>query len=431
MTRRLRKKASLWPWVAAAAFLHGVLSLWLQLPQAAKPSSPRDVEPAKNELELVLLDEQTLTVPLEEEDNAPIDAKSATVHSALPVSRAPNNSLHTADLAEAKAPLDTDTPPPESASTLPQHGDAAPASSAPAVVAQAPVAHPTAPRSLAELGYGTPHPAALAPYLGVDATASAQNRLDQNLAQAIIDRDRDRSNGIEGPITQALHTAAMAVVVPTSLSKISVIIGSNGKLADFHIVSTNQDARALANLSERLKKLLAAQTIRVPNGRAVEFTYEIKSAVLMPSGRGPGLGVEVLGIPLKEGRADNSSKISILTPKFKFGPVSEPDPERNGKVTQTLPQLAIGISVLGLDGDLVDVGANERQVVHTRLIRQRVLQPTRCFTPTNSRWRQAPSVASHAHDAEPHLGTDSTLLRRVQPRGQRGHARVVVRRRGP
>jgi hypothetical protein len=227
--------------------------------------------------------------------------------------------------------------------------------------------------SLAELGYGTPQPDALEPYLDVNITASAQSRLDQNLAQGVIDRDRDRSNGIEGPVTEALHKAAMAVVVPTSLSKIAIIVGGNGKLADVEIISTNRDARALATLSNRLKTLLANQTIRVPNGRAVEFIYEIKSDVLLPSGRAPGFGVEVLGLPLKTGRADNSTKLSILTPKFKFGPVSEPDPERNGKVTQTLPQLSIGLSVVAIDGDLVDVGANERQVVHTRLIRQRVL----------------------------------------------------------
>lgn len=229
------------------------------------------------------------------------------------------------------------------------------------------------PLSLEQLGYGTPHAAALQPYLHVDATASAQNRLDQNLAQAIVDSDRDRSNGVEGPITHAIHLAAMAVVVPTSLSKIAVIVGSNGKLADVRVISTNRDARALANFSARLSKLLADKTIRVPNGRAMEFIYEIKSDVQLPSGRAPGLGVEVLGMPLKQGRAENSSKLSILTPKLKFESVSQPDPERNGKVTQIPPQVVIGMSVLGVDADLVDLGAKERQVVHTRLIEQHVL----------------------------------------------------------
>lgn len=174
-------------------------------------------------------------------------------------------------------------------------------------------------------------------------------------------------------MTKALHTAAMGVVVPKSLSKVIVTIGRDGKLADFRILETNRDARALAALGERVKHLLAAQTVKVPPGRAVEFIYEVKSEVQLPSGRSPGLAVEVAGIPVKKGRDEKSSKISILTPILKFESQSQPDPERNGKVTQTLPQLVYGISVLGLDADPVDLLAEERQVVHTRLIQQRVL----------------------------------------------------------
>jgi hypothetical protein len=125
-------------------------------------------------------------------------------------------------------------------------------------------------------------------------------------------------------------------------------------------------------LGERVKHLLANQKVRVPPGRAVEFIYELKSEVLLPSGRAPGLGVEVLGVPLKKAE-EKSSKISILTPIVKFEPLVEPDPDRNGKVTQTLPQLSAGISVLGLDADPVDIAATARQVVHTRLLQQRVL----------------------------------------------------------
>lgn len=226
---------------------------------------------------------------------------------------------------------------------------------------------------LAELGYGAPHAAALQPYLDVKPLVAAQERLDQHLAQAILDHDRDHSLGIEGPVTNALHTAAMGVVVPKSLSKVIVTIGRDGKLADFRILETDRDARALAALGERVKRLLAAQTVKVPPGRAVEFIYEVRSEVQLPSGRAPGLAVEVAGIPVKKGRDKKSSKISILTPTLKFESQSQADPDRNGKVTQTLPQLVYGISVLGFDGDPVDLLANERQVVHTRLLQQRVL----------------------------------------------------------
>lgn len=250
----------------------------------------------------------------------------------------------------------------------------APASATPpggATVTAPSAASPT--ERLAALGYGAPHAAALQPLLNVSPTVMAEDRLNLHLAQAIVDDDRDHSLGIEGPVTNALHTGAMGVVVPKSLSKVVITIGRDGRFADFRIIETNRDARALTALGERVKRLLTNQTVRVPNGRAMEFIYEVKSEVLLPSGRAPGLTVEVLGIPVKKGRDEKSSKISILTPHLEFESRSLPDPDRNGKVTQTLPQLVYGISLLGLDADPVDIAAPERQVVHTRLIQQRVL----------------------------------------------------------
>lgn len=225
---------------------------------------------------------------------------------------------------------------------------------------------------LAELGIGRHNAAALRPYLDHQPLALAQDRLDQNLAQAIVDRDRDHSMGVEGPITNALHTGAMGTIAPRSLSKIAIIIGRDGKLADFRIIETNRDARGLHALSERVRNLLGNQVVRLPSGRPMEFIYELKSEVLLPSGRAPGLGIEVLGLPLKSAE-DKSTKLSILTPKLKFESLVEPDPEKNGKITQTPPQIGISTAILGIDGDPVDIGSTGRQVVRTRLIRQRVL----------------------------------------------------------
>lgn len=387
MTRRIRP-ASLWPWLAAAAALHALVSLLQPEGQKDETASFRaPIEQHQDLLEIDLLGQTSvggsqLHVAAPDETGhelsvAPFADPEPKVASTLGSTRGSGTAgtkpavgpktraLQAEHNAATPSSLEVPAEPTTGTPSAPANADDS-ASAGPPI--------PPAPRhTLAELGYGTTNGEAIKPYLRVDPIANAQNRLDQNLAQAIIDRDRDRSNGIEGPVTQALHLAAMAVVAPQSSSKIAIIIGSNGKLADIQVISTNRDARALANLGARLKTLLANQTVRVPNGRAVEFTYEIKSDVLLPSGRAPGLGVEVLGIPLKEGRADNSSKISILTPKLNFESVSQPDPERNGKVTQTPPQAVVGFTVVGIDGDIVDLGANERQVVHTRLIRQRVL----------------------------------------------------------
>jgi hypothetical protein len=227
--------------------------------------------------------------------------------------------------------------------------------------------------SLADMGIGKPNAAALQPYLNMQPLAAAQERLDKSLAQAILDQDRDHSNGIEGPVTLALQTSAMAVVTPDSLAKVAIVIGSDGKVADFRVIETNQDARLLQEVGERLKGLIASQHVRVPSGRAVEFTYELRSEVLLPSGRSPGLEVSMFGLPVKPGRNKKSSKISILQPKIGFEPTSLPNPDKNGQLLQTPPQLVIGVTILGLDMDPVDIAAPARQVVHTRLLRQRVL----------------------------------------------------------
>jgi hypothetical protein len=165
----------------------------------------------------------------------------------------------------------------------------------------------------------------------------------------------------------------MAVVTPDSLAKVAIVIGSDGKVADFRVIETNQDARLLQEVGERLKGLIASQHVRVPSGRAVEFTYELRSEVLLPSGRSPGLEVSMFGLPVKPGRNKKSSKISILQPKIGFEPTSLPNPDKNGQLLQTPPQLVIGVTILGLDMDPVDIAAPARQVVHTRLLRQRVL----------------------------------------------------------
>jgi hypothetical protein len=311
------------------------------------------------------------STPTEQRTNAPssvpplADVDATHEAGAAMIDGAPTAESEARDVADG----DDAHPRVASAQTSKTSTDALPSSIASA--AAAPSVTPS--DRLAALGYGVPNAAALRPYLNVSPAAIAEDRLNQHLAQATVDQDRDHSLGIEGPITNAVHTAAMSVVVPKSLSKVAITIGRDGKLADFRIIETNRDARALKALGERVKRLLANQTVRVPSGRAMEFIYEVKSEVLLPSGHAPGLAVEVLGIPVKKGRDEKSSKISILTPHIAFKSQSQADPERNGKVTQTLPQLVYGISVLGLNADAVDIGAPERQVVHTRLVQQRVL----------------------------------------------------------
>lgn len=384
----LSRRPTFGRWIVAALAVHGLLFWVWRAERSAEVRRP-DVPAETVDTADTMRTSDLIELDLRYEERSPgqqVAAPRGDAHvnaeagggsvSPLPAPRDRNVPTATESVRLAGSPDETTAVPGGSAPEAHLSPSPAPSGSAPTPAPPQSLALQGAstqtPTRLEALGIGKPNAAALQPYLTPQPLALAQDRLDQNLAQAILDADRDHSVGIEGPITNALHTGAMSTIEPRSLSKVAIIIGSDGKLVDFRILQTNRNARGLHALGERVKHLLANQKVRVPPGRAVEFIYELKSEVLLPSGRAPGLGVEVLGVPLKKAE-EKSSKISILTPIVKFEPLVEPDPDRNGKVTQTLPQLSAGISVLGLDADPVDIAATARQVVHTRLLQQRVL----------------------------------------------------------
>ena len=104
----------------------------------------------------------------------------------------------------------------------------------------------------------------------------------------------------------------------------------------------------------------------------MELSFDVESKVQLPSGRAPGKAVEVLGIPLTDKEFEDSTTIDILSPKLKLEMVKVPKPGHPGE-TMEIPAIQVGITLLGVNGDLSDVLASARQVVQTKLVRQRVL----------------------------------------------------------
>lgn len=328
-----KRSERLFPWAAVALALHFSLVFWLRDSNESEPEA-QPSSTALQPIEVELVHEAARATEVETSNEA-IRAQQSSLNSArsetspsregrqnqLVPTPATSAGVESGDLPVAQPEVGgaevASAPPLDSALGAPASG--APASGAPASSAVPSGAGPSAsngPLSLADLGIGTHHAAVVAPYLKYDPLARAQERLDQTLAQGSLDADKAKSVGIEGPISKALHAAAMGVGVPTSSSKFSILIGSNGKLAHIEVLSSTQDDRMLTALSDRVKRLLADQVVRVPNGRPVEFIYELESKIVLPSGR-PALA----------------------------------------KKTE----------------DLADIGATGRQVVHTRMLRQRVL----------------------------------------------------------
>jgi hypothetical protein len=321
---RLRERVFSVRWLVAAAAVHALLLTGLWRARAPEPQAPVAALPraVATEIEVALDVQEPRMAP--GVANAGAAAQPPSVSEPVPGTARNLRSAPLVDAPSAAEPSQTALAGDDGASAFAITSSAPTEtpgpSSAPAAAA------PT--RSLAELGYGKTLGATVSPYLEYAPLAAAQARLDRNLAQATLDRDRNRSQGMDGPFANALRQAAFAVVAPDSLAKVALIIDADGKLADFRIVSSNQDPALLRKLAEGVARELAWQRIRMPNGRAIEFIYEVKSEVLLPSGRPRGLAPPA--------------------------------------VVLTLPGVA-------LDADPVDIGAVGRQVVHTRLLGQRVL----------------------------------------------------------
>lgn len=202
-------------------------------------------------------------------------------------------------------------------------------------------------------------------------TALAEERLGRNMAQAMLDQDRETSLGVEGPVVRAVSDAAMGTAPPRSQARLLVVTNERGVVSHVEVLSTNLGFEEWEKVARRVLAVLAKSPLRTPKGRRVELVLDVESKVQLPSGRSPGMGVRVFGVPISEKEHDDSSQISILSPKFKIDSAKVP----LGPPGQTLeiPSIQLGFSVLGIDADPTDILAPARQVVQTRLVRQRVL----------------------------------------------------------
>jgi hypothetical protein len=104
---------------------------------------------------------------------------------------------------------------------------------------------------------------------------------------------------------------------------------------------------------------------------------EVTSREEMPSGHDPGVAVSVLHVPLTHGRGPKATKVDILDVAPKVV-VDLPDPNEDPSVGQAapvrFPKAHVQVLTLfGTDGDLVDIGAAARRVVHARVLDEHAL----------------------------------------------------------
>ena len=98
---------------------------------------------------------------------------------------------------------------------------------------------------------------------------------------------------------------------------------------------------------------------------------EVTSREEMPSGRDPGVEVRMLHIPIKRGRGPRSTRVDLLdvAPKVVIDEMPE-----TAAAPPTWPMAHIEVvKLFALDGDLVDLGATPRRVVHARVLDEHAL----------------------------------------------------------
>ena len=194
--------------------------------------------------------------------------------------------------------------------------------------------------------------------------------VERSMAEAVARRDETIGLGPGGPILSALERATHTANTPENARALFVAsIDSGGNLRTRDVVSVTRDHRAWQRVARRALSKLRGRKLKVPQGfaRGARLRIALESRIQLPSGADPGLGVSLLGLPLKEGDGDKSPRIDILKPTAKVEMMSVPTP---GGKSYRMPVPAIGFQVLSVAADPADVGAAPRRVVHAHVVDQ-------------------------------------------------------------
>jgi len=179
--------------------------------------------------------------------------------------------------------------------------------------------------------------------------ARAKRRLDNSLAQGLMNRDVASGRGAGSPVVRSLEAAVYASTVPLNGSALfTLLIDSDGKLLSNTLGATSGDRESWARVARQTAQSLATRKLTVPKGRSVRLTVEVTSHLELPSGRDPGLELDAFGIPIKKGDGPRSTKLDILNPIHP-------------------------LSTIALDADPADMAAHPRRMVHAHVVSEELL----------------------------------------------------------
>jgi hypothetical protein len=154
--------------------------------------------------------------------------------------------------------------------------------------------------TLDQLSIGKPNLHTLPGIEPTQPVARAEHGLERNLAQGALEADKQRSMTPDVWISRVINQSATGLAPPRSVATISVVLDGNGKVTSAHVLQANSGFELWKRVALRSQNELSARRLHNPVGRPLKLTFEVESKVQLPSGRSPGTGVSVLGIPLEE-----------------------------------------------------------------------------------------------------------------------------------
>jgi hypothetical protein len=174
-------------------------------------------------------------------------------------------------------------------------------------------------------------------------TVDYSARLSDGMVAMIAQDDQRKGLGPEGPaITHVLASAYAGSVPDNANARLSITADGEGRVVSVQVLTTDGARDQWNQLAQQVLEKLRDQRLRVMGRRGFRFTLQVNSRVQMPSGADPGVSVNAFGVPIAKGRGPRSTSIDVLNP--------------------TNPG-----NVLGVAGDLADIGAVARRIVRAHL----------------------------------------------------------------
>ncbi|MEO8181870.1 MAG: hypothetical protein ABI895_23800 [Deltaproteobacteria bacterium] len=165
------------------------------------------------------------------------------------------------------------------------------------------------------------------------------------------------------PARPAPQRVARAVTPGGSLPLLRT--DGSGETVHVELAEASGDTDAWNAVARSLLQALHGKKLRVPPGSGgVTMQLRVVSREQLPSGRDPGLAVDLFGQEVKAGAGDRSTRLQLLTPKITLEQyqISPTDPHVK------IPVIGFSFTILGVQGDLVDIGSVARRVVHSHLV---------------------------------------------------------------